>query len=311
MRALVTGGSGFLGGYVVAQLRAAGAEVTSVSRQQRVSRHGEICKSLARPEDSGEVARLVAESRPELILHLAGLSSAPSLSDFYVGNTVFAANLLDAAAAQQCAPIVVLAGSAAEYGPVPDADLPVRESYACKPNSPYGISKYAQSLHGLAAASRGLRVVIARIFNPIGAGMSANLALGSFARQLAQLGKSGGSLRTGNLDVERDFIEVSEAARLIIALGSTPDAAGEVVNVCTGLAWNLFEVTSRLIELSGLSVTLEFESARQGNSTSSRFLGDPGKLKALGLAPAIPDMDTVLTAILAGAQRQCREQIAQ
>ncbi|WP_042886926.1 NAD-dependent epimerase/dehydratase family protein [Cupriavidus necator] len=304
MRVLVTGASGFLGRHVVAQLRASGADVIALSRQPRVSMHGEVCTTLMRPDDAVEVVRVVEQAAPQLILHLAGLSSATTVAELYVANAVFASHLLDAAAALKPSPTVVLAGSAAEYGPVQDAELPVSESYACRPVSSYGISKYAQTLHGLAAASRGLPVVVARIFNPIGPGMSATLALGSFARQVAGIGDTGGVLRTGDLDVERDFIEAGEAARLLIGLGGVAGASGEVVNICTGRGWNLGDVTRRLIELSGVPIHLEFDIARKGNSTFSRFCGDPAKLKRLGFEPALPDMDAVLAAMLADARSQ-------
>jgi Nucleoside-diphosphate-sugar epimerases len=266
---------------------------------------------LTRADVPAEMEALVSEIAPQCIIHLAGSSSAASIADLYRVNTIFAANILKAAALLRSSPHVLLVGSAAEYGPVPDADLPVTETFPCQPNTAYGITKLAQTLHGLASAAAGLPVTIARVFNPIGPGMSSSLALGSFADQIASLPSSGGTLRTGDLDVERDFVDVREASRLLIELALNPVAQGEIVNVCTGIGSRLLDVTQQLIACSETPVQLQYESSRTGNSNVRRFVGSPAKLESLGLSVAHPDFDILLPAMLLRAQAKVANSAAQ
>lgn len=302
MRVLVTGASGFIGRAVLQELQARGLETTAVSRTTRPAVAGEAQRILSSPAGAGEVRDLLLSVNPDIVVHLAGVSVAPSYSELYDTNVVFAANLLDASLAMAQRPRVLIAGSAAEYGPVPLAQQPVREDFACRPNTAYGASKLAQTSHALIASSNGLRVVIARLFNPIGPGMPKSLALGSFAHQIAQMGKRGGVLSTGDLDAVRDFMDVRLAARLLVDLSLKDSEGTEIVNVCTGEGRRLFDLTQRLIDISGVHVELQHDVSRRGNSDVMAFVGDPSRLKALGLDFSRTDIDSVLEEILRSAR---------
>lgn len=302
MRVLVTGASGFVGRAVLDELGARGLEAIAVSRSARPVVAAQARRVLSEPSDALAVRDLLLAAQPDIVLHLAGVSSAPSYSGLYEANVVFAANLMDAALAMPRKPRVLLAGSAAEYGPVAAALQPVREHVACRPNTAYGVSKLAQTNHALIAASRGLPVVVARLFNPIGAGMPKSLALGSFAHQIASMGPRGGVLSTGDLDVVRDFMDIRVAAQLLVDLALASDAGEEVVNICTGSGQRLLDLTQRLIAVSGVQVELRHDESRRGNSDVRVFVGDPSRLKALGLHVEPSPMDSVLEAILRGAR---------
>ena len=125
--------------------------------------------------------------RPEHVFHLSGVMYSAQLSDFARHNTMAAGALLDAALADKPPGAVLLVGTAAEYGIVPEAELPVVESFPASPRTPYGASKYAQTQLGLDAARRGLRVIVARPSNIIGPGLPIGSVLGSFARQLREI----------------------------------------------------------------------------------------------------------------------------
>ena len=303
MRVLVTGASGFVGRAVLDELGVRGLEAIAVSRTTRPAVAGETTRVLANPGDVNEVRNLLLSVEPQIVLHLAGISTAPSYSDLYEANVVFAANVMDAALAMPHKPRVLLAGSAAEYGPVPAALQPVREDEACRPNTAYGASKLAQTSHAFVAASRGLAVVVARLFNPIGPGMPESLALGSFANQIARMGTTGGILTTGNLDVVRDFMDVRIAARLLVDLASADVGGSDIVNVCTGEGRHLLDLTRRLIDISGVPVELRHDTARRGNSDTKFFVGDPSRLLALGLSAGTLNIDAVLEDLLQGARQ--------
>lgn len=302
MRVFLTGASGFVGAAVLRQLRDRGLEIFAASRSARSSVAGEQWVALPKPEDAGAVRAALHAVGPQIVIHLAGVSSAPSYADLYRANVAFAANVLDAATALPTAPKVLVVGSAAEYGPVPEANLPVTEDFACRPNTAYGISKLAQTHHALSAAANGLPVAIARLFNPIGAGMPKTLALGSFAHQIAEMGPDGGELKTGDLRVVRDFIDVDVAAAALVEMALKHRGQGEIVNVCSGHGLELFQVTQRLIALSGVAVSLSHDVARRGNSNVRSFVGNAGRLRALGFDTRAIDIDAVLMKILDSAR---------
>jgi GDP-4-dehydro-6-deoxy-D-mannose reductase len=84
---------------------------------------------------------------------------------------------------------------------------------------------------------------------------------------------------------------------------SLKDSKGtEIVNVCTGEGRRLFDLTQRLIDISGVHVELQHDVSRRGNSDVKAFVGDPSRLKALGLDFAGTDIDSVLEEILRSAR---------
>ena len=174
--------------------------------------------------DADHFELIARGSAADTVFHLAGVTRAADPADYYVTNVVLTARLLGAISVLPSPPTVVLIGSAAEYGRVAETDLPVREDKPCFPTTDYAISKYAQTLIGLARAASGLPIVVARLWNPVGPGLPQHFALASFAQQIAALPCAGGTLHVGNLDVERDFLDVRESVRLIAALGCNPAA---------------------------------------------------------------------------------------
>lgn len=297
MRALVTGAGGFLGLHVVDRLREIGAEVFTLG----IERSGKLASDraflLKTPVDGAGIETAMRASRPNLVFHLAGTSNAEPLEDTYRVNVLFGVHLLRAALQQSSLPRVLLAGSAAEYGPVEDAALPVTEDTPCRPVSAYGITKLAQTHHGLAVAA-SQPVVVARLFNVIGRGMPPHLALGAFAAQLRAMPAEGGILRSGPLARERDFVEAGPTAALLVDLLSNPAAAGQIVNVCSGQATSLADLTEALVSASGRPVAMQVDASRAGNSDMIRHWGSAARLASLGYRLPPPDAARVAHALL-------------
>lgn len=290
MTALVTGAGGFLGRHVVARLRVLGIPAVTLGRT------GDIV--LADPSDASAIRAAVAQVQPTLLFHLAGTPAAEPLEEAYRVNVLFGAHLLAAAREMAAPPRVLLAGSAAEYGPVDEGALPIAEDAACRPASVYGITKLAQTFHGLAAAATGLPVVVARLFNVIGGGMPVHLALGAFAAQLRAMPTTGGLLRTGPLERWRDFVEVEPAAAVLVALARDAAATGQVVNVCSGVPTSLAALTEALVASADRPVVLQEDAGRRGNSDMIRHWGSTVRLEALGHRLAPPDPARVAAALL-------------
>ena len=118
--------------------------------------------------------------------------------DINVGGTI---NLFECVRAAGITPVVVVACSSAEYGPVASQDLPVRESHPLRPLHPYGVSKVAQDL--LAAqyfANYAIPSVRIRIFNTTGPGKIGDVCSDLTRRAVEiELGMRPPSLMVGNL----------------------------------------------------------------------------------------------------------------
>ena len=288
--ALVTGANGFLGQHVVRRLIDLGIVVATMGRANAaspgVSRHIPI----ADVGDAGAVQHAIRQIEPAMVFHMAGTAGQNDHQEVFRVNTVYAANLLDGAAKLRHPPAVLLIGSAAEYGLVPEAALPLPETTPCQPAAGYGISKLAQTHYGLAAASAGLPVVIARLFNVLGAGMPTHLALGSFAAQIHAMSPQGGVLETGPLDRERDFVEAAPMAQILIDLITNPAAQGTIVNICSGQPTSLRRYVEALIVASGKEISLKSTARPHARGDMLRHWGANDRLRGLGytLPPAAP-----------------------
>jgi GDP-4-dehydro-6-deoxy-D-mannose reductase len=298
VKALVTGAGGFVGRHLLAHLAASGVEVVSLGRGDPADSVPGRAFRIADLGDEAAIAAVLRESAPDLIFHLAGTAAAEPLEEAYRVNVLFAARLLAAARRLPVPPRILLAGSAAEYGPMDEAQLPVSEAAACRPVSVYGITKLAQTLHGLAAAP-DLPVVVARLFNVIGGDMPGHLALGAFAAQIRAMPATGGVLRTGPLARERDFVEAAPTVALLLDLLRDARAAGQVVNICSGRPTSLADLTAALVRAAGRPVDIQEAAGRVGNSEMIRHWGSAARLEAWGYRLPPPDADRVAAMLLA------------
>ena len=275
---LVTGGSGFLGGHLLSALaerRMPGVEVmawAAASRRAGRARHSSRPTSTTRPG----LRRALAATEPAVVFHTAGRTPPADPETLYLANTLATLHLLDALRALPKPRRLVLAGSAAELGPVPVGDLPVGEDYPCRPGDAYGLSKWLASTAGLAARPP-LEVIVARVFNPVGPGQPASQALGRFAELLDDPGPDPLRLTVGDLDARRDFIDVRDVARALIALALLGHP-GQVYHVGTGRSHRVREGLDGLIGLSGRNVQVVVDPLRSRGRGPDDSRADPTRL---------------------------------
>jgi UDP-glucose 4-epimerase len=285
MRALVTGGAGFIGSHVVEELLRRGDSVrvldnfSSGKRENLSTLHGNL--EILEQDLRNTEAVKAATRDVELVFHLAAFISVPQsmldTQECFETNVVGTVRLLEAAR-QAGVRKVVLSSSTAVYGD-PDK-FPTDEETPLRPLSPYALSKQVNELYGrLYTQTFKLPVTALRYFNVYGPRQQPDsayaAAISIFTRQLV----SGQSISIyGDGKQSRDFIFVKDVVNANL-LAAESEVAGEVFNICTGDETTLLDLLETLSEISPHQPEVKFEAARPGDIYRSK--GDPKKASKL------------------------------
>ncbi len=283
---LVTGGAGFIGSHLVEELLRRG-EAVRVLDNFSTGRRENLEALSGRLEvlegDLRDPARLAeAVNGVELVFHQAAFVSVPqSMQD---PETCFAVNAAGSVALLEAARRagvrkVVLASSTAVYGD--PQEFPIGEQTPLHPLSPYAVSKQVNELYArLYTQAFGLPVVALRYFNVYGPRQRPDsdyaAAIPIFVRRLV----SGQAVTIyGDGRQSRDFIFVKDVVRANLLAADCEAAAGEALNVCTGLEVRLLDLLEELNELAPGGPQVRFSDPRPGDIY--RSVGDPQKAARL------------------------------
>jgi GDP-4-dehydro-6-deoxy-D-mannose reductase len=304
MRALVTGGTGFLGSYMTVQLADLGFEVTS-SYLPRAAPTGPappegVHRVALDVTDRTQVERVVAEVRPDVIYHFAGQAFViPSWEDpagTYTINVLGTLYLLEELRRHFPRTRFAFAGSGTEYGDPPT--IPTPEQSPLRPTSPYASSKAAADLLCYQYfRSFEIPVYRYRIFGTTGPGKKGDSS-NDFASQIAALERAPAPrlLRVGNLDKQRDIQDVRDAVRAMVTVVEKGEP-GEAYNIASGVPRLVRHNLEILLSLAKAPISVETVSERMRLVDEPVHLADVTQLKKLGWEPAIP-FDQTLRDIL-------------
>ncbi len=281
-RALVTGLGGFTGDYLAQSLRAAGYRVFGTAHGAEVAGPDMYRVDLC---DRAELARIVADVRPDVVAHLAAIAFVAhgDADAIYRTNVVGTRNLLEALANLESRPkAVLLASSANIYGNA--AVEIIDESVVPNPANDYAVSKLAMEYMARLWHDR-LPIVVARPFNYTGVGQSPQFLLPKIVGHF-QRGER--VIELGNVDVERDFSDVRrvvDAYRRLLQLAP----AGGVFNVCSGRAVSLKSVIATMEQIAGYTIEVRVNPAFVRANEVRRLQGDGTRLQAaVGTLADIP-----------------------
>jgi GDP-4-dehydro-6-deoxy-D-mannose reductase len=279
VRALLTGGDGFVGTILAAHLREHGDEVHTPSVD---------ITDLAALRD------VMVDIQPTVVYHLAALANVGDSwnagPETYRVNTLGTVNVAESLRAISSCPRLLFVSSADVYGP--DAmraanGLPVKETVPANPVSPYGGSKRAaEVVLSQACAGWQMPVVIARSFNHVGPGQAETFVVSALAKQIAAAEHNDSrEILVGNLEAERDFLDVHDVVRAYRILAQS-GTIGATYNVASGNAVPISVVAEFLLSCSSQPLKLVVDPSRFRPVDVPRIVGDTTKLRAdTGWAP--------------------------
>ena len=240
--------------------------------------------------DPNRVDEVVKKTHPDVMFHLVGLAQG-NPADLYRGNFFSALYLLESVRQHVSSARTLLVGSAAEYGSAAANQLPLTEESSCRPTEHYGASKHAMTLVALNYAQfYRLKVVVARPFNIIGAGVPSPLLVGAVLCRIKEALKNGGEpvIKIGNLESERDFVAVDDVVEAYVRMVSG-EGWGQIFNLCSGQPRSVRSVVGLLLSYCDRPIRLEVDAYLVRASDANKIYGDWGKARrAFGYKPAVP-----------------------
>lgn len=288
---IILGSSGFIGSaaarhFLIEGYNTIGIDLVANEKLQEHTSFTFIKSAIA----ENILQQTLAEYKPLAIINAAGRASVGASfenpkSD-YSENTQTVFTILDCIRKFSPQTNFVLLSSAAVYGnPV---QLPVRETDALSPISPYGFHKMqAEMIAREFHQCFGVSSIVLRIFSCFGEGQR-KLLLWDLCEKASKQNKV---LLKGRGKETRDFIHANDVALFIAHLLKNKPANGfEIYNVASGKEWSIKQVATHLVHCLDYNNELEFEgTANVGNPDN--WQADITKMLNTGFTPTI-DLET-------------------
>jgi GDP-L-fucose synthase len=263
-RVVVTGGAGFLGSFVVEALRERGCPEPFVPRSRDYD--------LRRQAD---VARMLAEARPELIIHLAAVvggigANRENPGRFFYDNLVMGAELMEAARLAGV-PKFVAIGTVCSYpkfAPVPFREEDLWNGYPEETNAPYGLAKKMLLVQSQAYREQyGFNSIFLLPVNLYGPrdnfDPSASHVIPALIRKCVEAVERGAPevVVWGTGRATREFLYVADAAEAIVLAAERYDES-EPVNLGTGTEIAIRDLVTLIADLAGFTGRIVWDASK-------------------------------------------------
>jgi len=286
MKALIIGGAGFVGGYLIRELSGAGCEVHATCLPFETIGSSEECSvhvlDILKFDD---IAELLNKVQPDVIFHLAAQSSValswkkPQMTaDINVVGTI---NVLEAVRCSEKKDMrILLIGSGEEYGFIREGACPINESEPLNPGNIYAATKACQGMIGeIYSRAYDMDIIMVRAFNHSGPGQLPAFVISDFCCQISEIEKGMRSpeMTVGNLSAMRDFTDVRDvvkAYRLLAEKG----VKGQTYNVGRGKAVTVQTILDTALSMAKRSISIK---------------RDPGKMRASDIPLIEPDVTKI------------------
>jgi UDP-glucose 4-epimerase len=282
MRALVTGGAGYIGSVVARRLLLAGHDVTVLDSLQRGHREA-VPEGAEFVEvdllDADAAAAALAGRGFDAVLHFAALAlvgeSVESPERYHRGNFVASLNLLDAMRAAGV-PRLVFSSTCAVYGE--PEEVPISERTPTNPVNSYGNSKLAvDRMIGDECRAHGLGAVSLRYFNVAGASGECGedhhpethiipLVLQAASGRREHVSIFGTDYATPDGTAIRDYIHIEDLAEAhLLAVDAAESGRHEIFNLGNGTGFSVREVIEAAKAVTGVDIPVREEGRRAGD----------------------------------------------
>lgn len=288
---LITGASGFVGGYLAQHLLEIGNCEIFGTYLTRESKDASPVKDKITflQADLGKkevVEEIVEKVKPDEVYHLAAMASVGASFKDPIGtihNNIDSEIFLFEALLKENlqATRTFIVSSAEVYGYVKPEDLPLDELTPLRPASPYAVSKIAQDyLAYQYFITAKIPVIRARPFNHIGPRQSLGFVVSDFAKQIADIEKKKQEpiIKVGNLEAKRDFTDVRDMVNAYVLL-LEKGISGEVYNIGSGVSYKISEILNVLIRFSSVKITQVVDEAKLRPSDVVEIVCNNTKIK--------------------------------
>lgn len=294
---LITGLAGFTGSYLAESLARVGHEVHGIVRHHSSDIRGDHVQHECDLLDASGLNRIVAEVRPDHVVHLAGIAFVghDNIAEIYNANILGARNLLNAVR-DFGGPVesVLMASSANVYGNSREGFLD--EQTPLDPANDYAVSKVAMEYLAKTFAAN-VPIIIARPFNYTGVGQSESFLI---PKIVAHVRRRAPEIELGNLEVARDFSDVRGVVDAYKRLLLKPDAVGGTYNVCSGKAVTLMNVIEKIKAISGHDFTVRVNPAFVRPNEVKILCGSSALIESAIGPLAMPPLEDTLSWMLNG-----------
>jgi GDP-4-dehydro-6-deoxy-D-mannose reductase len=303
-KVLITGVSGFVGGYFVHYIASHydTLEIHGISRSMPAWDFVNVSPELfndhhfhiADLNNIPKLKSLIEKIQPDYILHLAAQSSVAqswiSPVDSFMNNTNIFLNIIDTVRLNDNAARILSVGSSEQYGIVSEADLPLKEESPQHPANPYAVARVAQEqLARIYAEGYGIDVCSTRSFNHCGPGQSDRFVVSGIVKQFVRISKGiqDPVIHIGNGSIIRDFIDVHDVVTAYNIL-LTKGKRGDVYNICSGTGRTIRSIVLELSEILSIPVEIREEQAQIRPIDNPRIIGSNEKMqKEFGWRPIV------------------------
>lgn len=306
MKIMLTGGAGYIGSHIAVELLNRGHDIiiTDNFKNSKPEVINNIKKITGKDfefhqydvRDEIAMRVLIGESKPDCIVHLAGLKavgdSMKAPTYYYAYNLSLMTSLLEEMKAAGCSNLI-FSSTATVYKP----KCGLKEDDIIAPTNTYAMTKWLQEemLEDL-AKNHDFNVAVLRYFNPIGAhesgligedpqGVPNNLmpyinkvAIG----ELPQLNVFGDDYDTKDGTGVRDYIHIVDLAKAhVLAIETSKNQKYRVYNIGTGTGYSVMDIIKTYEKVNNVRISYKVVERRPGDMAI--FYADPTKIeKELG-----------------------------
>lgn len=288
MKALITGGAGFIGSAVVPAIMNDGYDVFVLDNLSFGNREFISVKDdhffFADIRDELTVNNIICKLRPEIIIHLAAIHFIPycnqhpyEAADTNIRGTM---NILKAAREIRTLERLFFASTAAVY---PIEDKALKEIHRLHPMDIYGLTKLTgEHLCHEFYIETGVDTIICRFFNAFGPNETNPHLIPEIESQLR---KGLRTIKLGNLTPKRDFIHTYDMASAVRKLIAMEKMGYDVYNLGRGIEYSVVEIVEAFERQIKEKVNIEVDPQKIRKVEREHLLADVSKLKDIGWEP--------------------------